>query len=386
MATGGEPAVRITGWRLHVLSIPLKAPVRWAGHSEDHIDVLLLDLDISNGARGVAEMAVRQKWHGEDIAAVIQALDQRLLPALKPVDLNDQADFEKLLYGEQRSALARSLVDMAREDVLAQIAGQPLHSHMVREFAHQQVLGAGASEFSCTITRAEPELMAREAARLRQNTGADAFKIKTGQGYDIDSAALAAIRAAVGSQAILSADSNSAGPPEITGPMAEMLAGYGVRWFEDPCRLHPDVEFQSLAAVSCLPILVDNACRSQDAAMQFLGLEARGLSVKVMKTGITESLAIARAAGQRHARIAIGICASTSLSAIYSLSLHAGLPSSIQAMPCEDTFFIQLAADLLREPLQFSSAKATLPAAGPLADLLDWKAIDRLGKSITGLH
>ena len=376
--------LHIESWRIHVLAIGLKAPVRWAGHSESQIEVVLLDLRTSNGARGVSEMTVRPKWHGETTAGLVEALNERLLPQLRDVDLHDQIAYIHTLSGETQSALARALADMAREDILAQVANLPLQDNMMRSapFASARDRPAPASaRFSCTITRSDPQAMAQEAEYLQRTIGASAFKIKTGQGYATDAAALDAIRRAVGNEPFLSADSNSAGPPEITGQMAEMLASHDVGWFEDPCRLQPDASFTVIAKASAVPVLVDNACRSLLAAKTFLSLGARGLSIKIMKTGISESLAIAHAAAERRAQVTMGICASTSLSAIYSLALFAGLPPELQAMPCEETFFINVADDIMRNPLIFEDGALILPAAGTLADQIDWTKVEQLSIS-----
>ena len=371
-------AVRAMGWEIRVLSIPLKTPVRWAGHSENHINVVLLDVRMTNGARGVAEMAVRPKWHGEDVEGLVHALDQRLLPALKVRNWRDATAFDSVFDAEKHSALARSLTDMARQDVLAQTAGLPLQAFLMETGGWQRQSIPQSAKFSCTITRAAPDAMAQDAIRLQDTTGARAFKVKTGQGLGTDRSAVASIRSVAGAQALLSADSNSAGTPETLGPMSEMLAGHDVRWFEDPCRLFADKRFAPIAASSQLPVLVDNACRSLEAADRFLRLGAAGLSVKIMKTGIAESIAIAHQAEQAGARITVGICASTALSATYSLCLFAGLPGQLKAMPCEETFFVNLAADIFQTPLQFSNGSILLPSAGPLADKIDWRAIDVL--------
>jgi L-alanine-DL-glutamate epimerase-like enolase superfamily enzyme len=379
MAGPAHP-IQVTGWRLHVLRIPLRATFHWANHVEDSIDVVFVELDASNGARGVAEMAVREKWQGETVASVLETLDAGILPRLRQADLGDAEAYAGAVSAAASSAVARALADMARADILAQSTGEPLWRFMARQTGYGEkgdpAQGSGLADFSCTITRASPDTMAREAEHLTRMVGARAFKIKTGQGYDIDAAAVAGIRAVSGPQAFLSADSNSAGPPELVGRMAVMLAGYDVRWFEDPCRLKPDADFGAVRDASCVPVLVDNACRSLAAAGAFLHLGAEGLSIKLMKTGLVESRDVAHAAALAGARVTVGICAATSLSAIYSLSFYAALPAYLRAMPCEETFFLNLPRDLLRERPQFRDGAVVLPHARPMADLVDWKAVD----------
>lgn len=375
-------ALHVVGWKIHLLIIPLQSEVRWAHHSEDHIEVVLLDLHASNGARGVAEMAVRKAWHGEAPAECLAELEKNLLPALRTIDLRSEAAFAAVLTRATGSPLARAIADMARADILAQVQGLALKDYFAGRFdldtARVRASADAVAEVSFTIARKAPDAMAREVRFLQDTFGARAFKIKTGQGLDTDCMAVAAIRQATAMEAVFSANSNSAGPPEIVGAMADMLAGEGVGWFEDPCRLTADEGFVAVREASAVPVLVDNACRSLEAAEAFLDLGAQGLSIKLMKSGIGESLDIARLAEKRAARVTIGLCAATSLSAIYSLSIFAALPDTCRAMPCEETYFVNLQQDILVTPLAFQHGVIMLPDMGPLADRLDWRTIERL--------
>ncbi|MGE3245223.1 MAG: mandelate racemase/muconate lactonizing enzyme family protein [Beijerinckiaceae bacterium] len=368
----------VTEGKVHVLDIPLRRRFHWAAHSEERIDVVLFELRASNGARGVAEMTVRTKWHGETVQDVVGAL--AVLPsALQAVDLTSAEMFYGAMRRATKSPLARAIVDMARTDMLAQSDNLTLPQAVARMF----LPGAGVEEvassaaFSCTITRSQPDRMAREAAHYVETIGARAFKIKTGQGLEADAQAVASIRKVAGKTAVLSADSNRAGPPERVADMAAMLAENAVEWFEDPCHFAADETFVRVRRESCVPVLVDNACRSLPAARSFLDLGAEGLSVKVMKAGIGESLEITRAAQEAGASITVGICASTALSACYSLALFAALPACLRAMPCEETFFLNLDGDILREPLVFAGGEIGLPPPGPMADRIDWAVVSK---------
>ena len=123
--------------------------------------------------------------------------------------------------------------------------------------------------------------------------------------------------------------------------------------------------------------MVDNGCRSIAEGSLFLGVGAQALSVKIMKTGITESRLLADMAQARHARVAVGISATTSLGAITALSLSASLPDSARCAPCEETFFASM-DDILHQPLRIKAGKVELPAAVGFAPLIDWKKVATL--------
>jgi len=230
---------------------------------------------------------------------------------------------------------------------------------------------------SWTVTRAPPTAMAGEAAAAAEQHGVGAFKVKTGQGLATDRCVLGEIRSAVGHDAALFADSNGAGRADEIVESSKMLADFGVRLFEDPCPLVPNEGFRTLQQNSQLPILVDNGCRSTAEGSLFLDVGARALSVKIMKTGITESRTIAGLAQARQARVAVGISATSSLGAMIALSLSASLPDDAGCAPCEETFFASV-DNVLHEPLKISCGKVALPAVSGFAPLIDWKKVAAL--------
>jgi L-alanine-DL-glutamate epimerase-like enolase superfamily enzyme len=156
-----------------------------------------------------------------------------------------------------------------------------------------------------------------------------------------------------------------------------MLADFGVRLFEDPCPFVPNEGFRTIQQSSQLPILVDNGCRSAAEGSLFLDVGARALSVKIMKTGITESRTIAGLARAKQARVAVGISATSSLGALIALSLSASLPDDARCAPCEETFFASI-DNVLHERLQIKCGKVALPAVSGFGPLIDWKKVEAL--------
>jgi L-alanine-DL-glutamate epimerase-like enolase superfamily enzyme len=233
---------------------------------------------------------------------------------------------------------------------------------------------------SWTVTRAAPSEMARAAAQAAETHGVQAFKVKTGQGLATDRTALRDIRRAVGDDAALYADANAADRAADVPEIANMLADHGVRLLEDPCNFAPNDGFRAIRAGSRLPILVDNGCRSIAEAGLYLDVGAEARSVKVMKTGITESRTITHMAQARHARVAVGISAATSLGALNALALSASLPAETRCAPCEETFFAGM-DDILLEPLRIKDGQVELPPAVGHEPLVDWAKLSSLRAS-----
>jgi L-alanine-DL-glutamate epimerase-like enolase superfamily enzyme len=219
--------------------------------------------------------------------------------------------------------------------------------------------------------------MARVAEVVRERYGIQAFKIKTGQDFATDRSALESIRRAVGEDVAFYADSNGAHRAEDVPDISKMLADYGVLLFEDPCALEPNDAFRAIRKSSMLPILIDNGCRSIAEAKLFLDVGADALSVKIMKTGITESRTIADLAKAAEARVAVGISAATSLGALNALALAASLAIETRCAPCEETFFATM-DDILLEPLAIKNGSIELPSVSGYEALVDWKKVESL--------
>jgi L-alanine-DL-glutamate epimerase-like enolase superfamily enzyme len=353
----------------HPLHVPYVRPIRWAGHMESGVDVLLLVLETDAGARGVGETPVRLNWHAATLKSLMVVIEEVFLPQMQDLDLADAAAVQTFLGGIKEHPLAKSLIDTACWDLRARAAGTPLWRELGATDAKVPI--------SWTVTRAKPQDMGREAETVSERYGIHAFKVKTGQGLETDRAVLESIRRAVGDNAALYADSNGAHRPDEVADMAKLLADHNVVLFEDPCALVPNETFRAIQKDCALPIMVDNGCRSLAEAKLFLDVGAEALSVKVMKTGITESGVIADLAKAQRSRVAVGISAATSLGAMNALALSASLPADSRCAPCEETFFATM-EDILVEPLTIKDGSVALPTTAGYETLIDWNKVSSL--------
>ena len=222
--------------------------------------------------------------------------------------------------------------------------------------------------------------MARAAAEAVARHGFATLKLKTGQGLARDAAALDAIRAAVGPGVALYADSNRAYPSEDVAAVTAVFAERDVVCAEDPCALAPDRAFAAIRDAAQVPLLIDGPCRDLATARLFVEVGAEALSVKVGKSGIDESLAIAAMASNGGARVHVGMLAEAELGALAAASLAAVLAGSRGGdwLPCESSYFLQLPARILKEPLTIAGGMLALPEAAGFAALVDWAAVKRL--------
>jgi L-alanine-DL-glutamate epimerase-like enolase superfamily enzyme len=361
----------IEGLVLYPVRIPLGRTVVWASSSESHADYMILELR-AGGLRGVAEGTVKLTFAAATLKTLAVAFEEIFAPRLLGVDAADDAALAKALGGIREHRLAKAMIDTAVWDLRAQAAGKPLWS----------LLG-GASpsvKMSFTVTRDSPSEMARVALRAVGGHRIGMLKIKTGQGMERDAEALQAIRTVVGPGSAFYADSNRAYRPEEVSAFTGMLASHGVVAAEDPCAFAPDRAFAAIKGRSRVRLLVDGPCRSLETAHLFLEAGADALSIKLGKTGIGESLAIAAATKKAGARAHVGMLAEGELGALAAASLSAALGGSGAEpwLPCEASYFLQLPEGVLRVPLVIANGALKLPETPGFAALVDWEKVKRL--------
>ncbi len=359
----------LESYEIRTLYLKYPRTIRWAGSMEAGMDIILLTLRTAEGAQGIAETPIRLKWHSASVRSFKAVLEDVFMPIMLGIDLLDAEKTKAALSRVREHPLAKSLIDSACWDLRSFVAGVPLWKALGADSAFVPV--------SYTITRAAPEVMGADAVRTVETAGVKAFKIKTGQDFATDKAAIKAIRNAVGPDVELFADSNGANTRGDVRPMSQMLSEFNVLYFEDPCPLMPTRQFAEIVADCAMPILVDNGCRSLRDGVLFIDAGAEALSVKTMKTGITESLAIAEEAKTTGCKVSVGISASSSLGAIAALSLANALPAETRRIPCEETFFLT-AGGFLHEELGLKNGCVELPSYPGLHEAIDWKKVEAL--------
>ena len=187
-----------------------------------------------------------------------------------------------------------------------------------------------------------------------------------------------AIRAAVGPHVALYVDANEAYPREKAAAYVQEMAEQGVLLVEDPCRLQPDRAFHALQTASPVPLLVDQACGTEEEARLFLEQGAQALSLKVAKAGLSESRRIAEQAHAASCAVHVGLFGESSLGALVALQLASALPDRATSLPAEPTFHLLLAEEYVSSPLQVVDGAVRLPDTAGLATWVDWGRVAAL--------
>jgi L-alanine-DL-glutamate epimerase-like enolase superfamily enzyme len=356
--------MRIAEWSLHFYRLPYSRPVQWFNSVEDGAVFVLLRIVGSDGSLGVAEAPLKPTWSGVSPRSIAAVLEDLLLPAVQEVDIADASAVSQKLARFPENYLAKMLVDNACWTLRAAAQREPLW---------RLLKGEQSVEVSWCVTRQPPDQMAREAAEITARHGFRALKIKGGQGLETDLSALRKIRASVEGGVDFYVDANGAYSRTEAAEYIRAIAGEGAKVAEDPCQLLPDEQFAELASRSPIPVMVDSACASFKDAVQFLERGATALSVKPGRIGITEARRIAELAVQKGANVCSGMYAESALGTLISLQLSCALREPL--VPAEQSFYLMMRDQILREPLHVAGGRVRLPAIDDIATLIDWDLV-----------
>ena len=358
--------MRLHRHALHCYRLRYERPVRWSDIVEEAAPFVLLRLESDTGAVGVAEITVKPTWCGVTARSLITAIEEMFIPLIGRLDLDDPTTVRAALDRVPENQAAKALIDNACWD---------LHAAQVGTALWRQWNGASWVELSWALTRQAPSLMAREAADMIARFGFRTLKVKGGQGIDVDLAGLREIRSAVGDQIRLYVDANGAYPVQRAADYIKAIAAAGVVMAEDPCPLSPSGWFRRLQQDSPVPLLVDFGSASVRDLALFIEQGAQALSIKPGRFGLSDFRAMQRLAEQAGCAPVVGLMGESALGTLAGLQFAATIAKPV--LPAELTWYLAMIEQVSDWVPQIINGHITLPEAGSLAELVDWKAVER---------
>ncbi len=282
--------------RLHYepITLHLATPFRIAhGTSTARHNVLVSVHDGEHEGRGEAA-PVRQ--HHETQEAVLDYLARVSLSG-------DPFQVEDILSSlPPGSAAARTAIDVALHDLVAQKLGVPLY----------RLLGlnpARAPETSYTIGIDSVEEVASKARAAGQEFGL--LKLKLGADEAHCLAMARALRAVSGARLVV--DANCAWTVDQAQRLIPALAELGVEWVEQPLAEEDLDGLRYLYQRSPLPIFADEPVRTARDIPRLAGC-VHGVNIKVMKAGgLREALRMIATARAHGLQVMLGCMVETSL-------------------------------------------------------------------------
>jgi L-alanine-DL-glutamate epimerase-like enolase superfamily enzyme len=262
-------------------------------------DLVVLRVEEPDGSVGHGEAAPFEPYDGISVGEVAQVLQERMTPTG---------------YAQVHTADEMAFLDLEGRRV-----GVPAIE-----------LSAESVPVNFTLAGATPEDVSASASAARAD-GYDCFKLKVG--LPDDEARVAAVRDAIGADALLRLDANGAWPPADAIARIERLSAYGLEFVEQPC-----LTLEDLAAVrraSSVPIAADEPVQSADDVKAAAALEACDVvTIKIAPMGgISEARLAIEAAREAGIEPFIsstldgpwGIAAGLQLASAEEISMHCGL-------------------------------------------------------------
>jgi L-alanine-DL-glutamate epimerase-like enolase superfamily enzyme len=292
-------AMQIARIRLHPLALPMSHPIKMAGETLTHAYTLLAGITDEAGRTGWGEASAAPLMTGETLASLVASTEylalrltgRRIDDAEAIVPLLDS-----LLYANPS---AKSCLETAMMDLLAQRAGIPLH----------QLLRGGAPlvtprlELLHMLASGDLDSELEEAHTLRAQ-GLRQWKIKVGAGpADRDVLRVAQISEALHGD-IVSADANQALSDQAALDIARAGVAHGLGFLEQPFRIGRIEAMAQLHRETGLALCADESIQElDDIRCHHATSAAQGASLKLIKLGGTKSLVeagrLCRAQGMR---------------------------------------------------------------------------------------
>jgi L-alanine-DL-glutamate epimerase-like enolase superfamily enzyme len=142
------------------------------------------------------------------------------------------------------------------------------------------------------------------------------------------------------------------------------LGDYDVALIEEPCNFPDARRGAEMARALPIALLGDQNCESLTEVANLVALQAVGaVSVKLRRTGITESLKIIALCEAFGLPVIIGTDSESRIGAKARFHLYTGV-ASLSAFPAETHFFEKLADDAFRGDFQAADGEA-LPGDKP---------------------
>lgn len=274
----------------------LREPFVISRLTQYHAEVVVVSLRESEAqGRGEAERAEALEEGAPPVLNTLLGVQEQL------TQVDRQSLAELLPAGNARNA-----VDCALWELEARQRGIPCH-----ELAG--LPAPAAVDTVWTIGLADPDTMARAALAHRQYP---LLKLKLGGEGDAER--VAAVRVAL-PDARLIADANQAWTPELTAYLLPILAEHRVELIEQPLPVGEDQCLEDLPHP--LPICADESITDRASLAPLLG-RYDAVNIKLDKAGgLTEALALAKAARGAGLEIMVGCNIGTSLAMAPALLL-----------------------------------------------------------------
>ncbi len=302
----------IKALRLYPFRLPLRAPLRWGKASElTALEHALLEVELSDGSLGRAEVAIRPTIYGETWGSVEGGLAY-LRPKLLGRDAEDQEGIRAVLEAFPCNLALKGALDIALWEAWARSEGEELYQ--VLKPAKHRVRVA-------YLLGMDTEEAMLEDATMAYARGVRVFKVKVGRDLKEDLRKVVRLKERF-PEAELYADANEALDPRRAEEDLLAFREAGLRYVEEPLPIEAVEARRALRAKGILPLIADDSAMTLKDLKRELSLDTFDiLNLKPARTGVTWTLEMLALARERGKRAMVGSQAQSSLGAYHSALL-----------------------------------------------------------------
>ncbi len=342
--------------------VPLKGALTWgSGHRLAHLRHVLVRVELSDGAVGIAEATPRPSIYGETQASVSHIVEAHLTPLLVGCELTDfdsvAAATERLKHIKNNNC-AKGALDMAAHQALARSRGEGL----------AQYLGAARRrlEVSAIVsTGAQESVLADVAAWHGQ--GLRVFKVKIGA--DIEGE-IETIKRLIGlyPQARFYVDANETLDRDGAAAVLNRLRGLGVLFCEEALPVYQLKARRALRQGCDMPIIADDSAFTlEDLRREIESDTFDVLNIKTARTGFSVSRRMLELCAAGGKRVMVGSQASSLLGCLQAACFAGDVAVDC---PSECSFYLKTAADLSSAPVIMDG----------------WLSLEEVGRSLEAIQ
>lgn len=324
--------------RLRPFRIPLKAPLRWGKASElATLEHTLLEVELSDGSLGRAEVAIRPTIYGETLGSVRAGIEY-LRPRLLGLEADDQEGIRAVLEAFPYNFGLKGALDLALWEAWARSEGEELYQ-VLRPAKHRvrvaYLLGMASEE----------EML--EDARRAYEAGVRVFKVKVGRDLEGDLRKLARLKEAFPDVGLYADANETLSPKEAEGYLQAWKEA-GILYVEEPLPIEEVGARRELREKKILPLIADDSAMTLKDLRRELELDTFDvLNLKPARTGVTWTLEMLALARERGKKAMVGSQAQSSFGAYQSalLAFQQGVTE-----PCELAFHLKAEGGFLPFP------------------------------------
>ena len=315
-------------------TLPLRSPLKWGGgHVMPTLEHVLVRVELSDGAIGIAEANPRPTIYGETPESVAAVIQRHITPELVGQPIDTPADIATAIgryHLLKNNNSARAAVDMALWSALAHSQNTTLAALLGVEKDQVRV--------SYILGTGETDAVLGEVDDVYQ-AGVRVLKVKTGKDFTRETDLIRQIKAAYPDMDCY-IDANetytAADAVEVLSAFAEL----GALYCEEPLPVRQLRERAAVREASPMPLIADDSCFTLPDLERELAFNTFDvLNIKPARNGFTEGLAMVRAAQDASKGVMMGSQASSVLGCCHTLLMAAVAGVDY---PSEGTFFLKV--------------------------------------------